>query len=120
MPRIGAPNPWRLIMLDANLKGQLKAYMANITQPIELVASLDDGAKSRELKTLLDEIAELSDKVTIAAGHDNVFYNNRVISSGRLADGRLISAQNVGLYIWDSYKSGSTRFCLRWRSNLRN
>ncbi|BAI97575.1 MULTISPECIES: alkyl hydroperoxide reductase subunit F [Sphingobium] len=57
-------------MLDANLKGQLKAYMANITQPIELVASLDDGAKSRELKTLLEEIAELSDKVSIATGSD--------------------------------------------------
>src|SRR3546814_1965538 len=57
-------------MLDANLKGQLKAEMANITQPIELVASLDDGAKSRELKTLLEEIAELSDKVSIAAGSD--------------------------------------------------
>ncbi|WP_150294885.1 alkyl hydroperoxide reductase subunit F [Sphingobium estronivorans] len=57
-------------MLDANLKGQLKAYMANITQPIELVASLDDGAKSRELKTLLDEIAELSDKVSVVSGSD--------------------------------------------------
>lgn len=57
-------------MLDANLKGQLKTYMANITQPIELVASLDEGAKSREMKTLLDEIAELSDKVTVVAGAD--------------------------------------------------
>ncbi|WP_375196199.1 alkyl hydroperoxide reductase subunit F [Sphingobium sp.] len=58
-------------MLDANLKGQLKAYMANITQPIELVASLDDGAKSRELEGLLTEIAELSDKVSLVlAGHD--------------------------------------------------
>lgn len=59
-------------MLDANLKGQLKAYMANITQPIELVASLDEGAKSRELEGLLTEIAELSDKVSlILAGHDD-------------------------------------------------
>ena len=57
-------------MLDANLKGQLKAYMANITQPIELVASLDEGAKSRELEDLLNEIAELSDKVTVASGDD--------------------------------------------------
>ncbi|WP_022683031.1 alkyl hydroperoxide reductase subunit F [Sphingobium bisphenolivorans] len=58
-------------MLDANLKGQLKAYMANITQPIELVASLDEGAKSRELEGLLNEIAELSDKVSLVlAGHD--------------------------------------------------
>ena len=57
-------------MLDANLKGQLKAYMANITQPIELVASLDEGAKSRELEGLLNEIAELSDKVTVTSGND--------------------------------------------------
>ncbi|SEQ53289.1 alkyl hydroperoxide reductase subunit F [Sphingobium sp. YR768] len=57
-------------MLDANLKGQLKAYMANITQPIELVASLDDGAKSREMNELLTEIAELSDKVSVVSGND--------------------------------------------------
>eukprot|EP01137_Pigoraptor_chileana_P032804 Opistho-2@22797 len=57
-------------MLDANLKGQLKAYMANITQPIELVASLDDGAKSREMGELLNEIAELSDKVSVVTGAD--------------------------------------------------
>lgn len=56
-------------MLDANLKGQLKTYMANITQPIELVASLDDGAKSREMRDLLGEIAELSDKVSVTAGN---------------------------------------------------
>ncbi len=57
-------------MLDANLKGQLKSYLANITQPIELVASLDEGAKSREMKELLDEIAELSDKVSVTSGAD--------------------------------------------------
>jgi len=57
-------------MLDANLKGQLKTYMANITQPIELVASLDEGAKSRELEGLLGEIAELSDKVSVVQGDD--------------------------------------------------
>ncbi|MFK4794351.1 alkyl hydroperoxide reductase subunit F [Sphingobium sp. ZW T5_29] len=57
-------------MLDANLKGQLKTYMANITQPIELVASLDEGAKSRELEGLLNEITELSDKVTVTSGDD--------------------------------------------------
>ena len=49
-----------LTMLDANLKTQLKAYLERLTQPIELVASLDDGAKSRELTELLKEIAALS------------------------------------------------------------
>jgi alkyl hydroperoxide reductase subunit F len=52
-------------MLDANLTQQLKAYLGNITQPIELVASLDDGAKSAELLGLLEEIAALSDKVAL-------------------------------------------------------
>ncbi len=52
-------------MLDANLKQQLKTYLGNITQPIELVASLDDGAKSAELLALLEEIAALSDKVAL-------------------------------------------------------
>jgi NADH-dependent peroxiredoxin subunit F len=50
-------------MLDANLKTQLKGYLANIKQPIELVASADDSPKSREMLALLDEIAALSPDV---------------------------------------------------------
>ena len=52
-------------MLDANLKTQLKAYLDKITRPIELVASLDDGAKSQELLALLNEIASLTPRVTV-------------------------------------------------------
>ncbi|AHE56462.1 alkyl hydroperoxide reductase subunit F [Sphingomonas sanxanigenens] len=52
-------------MLDANLKQQLKAYLGNITQPIELVASLDDSDKSREMLALLEDIAGLSEKVAV-------------------------------------------------------
>ena len=40
-------------MLDANLKGQLKAYLEKVTLPVELVASLDESAKSREMLDLL-------------------------------------------------------------------
>ena len=58
-------------MLDANLKQQLAAYLQNITQPIELVASLDDGAKSVEMNTLLEEIAALSDKVSVVRKDDD-------------------------------------------------
>lgn len=47
-------------MLDAGLKTQLKAYLENITQPIKLIASLDEGAKSIELRELLTAIASLS------------------------------------------------------------
>ena len=42
-------------MLDANLKAQLQSYLEQLTQPIELVASLDDSAKSRELLALLQD-----------------------------------------------------------------
>ena len=55
-------------MLDANLKAQLKSYLERVTQPIEIVASLDDGAKSREMLDLLREIASLSNLITL---HDD-------------------------------------------------
>ncbi|WP_425316735.1 alkyl hydroperoxide reductase subunit F [Stutzerimonas chloritidismutans] len=52
-------------MLDTNLKTQLKAYLEKVTQPFEIVASLDDGEKSREMLSLLQDIVELSDKITL-------------------------------------------------------
>ena len=52
-------------MLDATLKKQLQAYLEKVVQPIELVASLDDSPKSREMDELLNEIAALSDKITV-------------------------------------------------------
>ncbi|MDR3212954.1 MAG: alkyl hydroperoxide reductase subunit F [Azoarcus sp.] len=52
-------------MLDDNIKAQLQAYLGKIAQPIELVASLDDGEKSRELRELIHDIAALSDKVRV-------------------------------------------------------
>lgn len=58
-------------MLDQNLKTQLKGYLANIRQPIELVASTNDSAKSREMAELLDEIAALSDQVSVTTADDD-------------------------------------------------
>nr|WP_298684953.1 alkyl hydroperoxide reductase subunit F [uncultured Dongia sp.] len=52
-------------MLDANLTEQLKAYLERITQPVELVASLDDSDGAREMQELLEEIAALSDQITL-------------------------------------------------------
>ena len=51
-------------MLDANLKDQLAAYLGRITEPVELVASLDDRPESTQMRELLDTIADLSDKVS--------------------------------------------------------
>ncbi|MBS1145842.1 MAG: alkyl hydroperoxide reductase subunit [Proteobacteria bacterium] len=52
-------------MLDANIKAQLKTYMERLVAPIELVASLDDSAKSQEMRGLLEEIASVSDKISL-------------------------------------------------------
>lgn len=51
-------------MLDASIKAQLAAYLGRITQPVELVASLDDRPESAQMRELLDDIAGLSDKVS--------------------------------------------------------
>ncbi|MDX1466444.1 MAG: alkyl hydroperoxide reductase subunit F, partial [Halomonas sp.] len=52
-------------MLDDNLKSQLNAYLKKVTQPFEIVASLDDGDKSKELHGLLTDIVGLTDKITL-------------------------------------------------------
>jgi alkyl hydroperoxide reductase subunit F len=52
-------------MLDAQLKTQLQAYLERLRSPIELVASLDEGEASREMRELLDEIASLSMLITV-------------------------------------------------------
>ena len=57
-------------MLDLTIKTQLATYLEKLQQPIELVAALDDSAKAKEMRTLLHDIAELSDKVTIRENGD--------------------------------------------------
>ncbi|MES2820806.1 MAG: alkyl hydroperoxide reductase subunit F [Pseudomonadota bacterium] len=52
-------------MLDATLKTQLKAYLEKVTLPFEIVASLDDSDKSRELLGMLQDIVGLTDKITL-------------------------------------------------------
>ncbi|MCB6182869.1 alkyl hydroperoxide reductase subunit F [Leeia sp. TBRC 13508] len=59
-------------MLDNAIKQQLTAYMANLVFHVELVASLDDSAKSQEVRQLLDDIASISNKVSVRLdGTDN-------------------------------------------------
>jgi len=55
-------------MLDAAIKTQLAAYLEKLQQPIELVATLDNGDASdasRQMSELLADIAALSPKVTV-------------------------------------------------------
>jgi alkyl hydroperoxide reductase subunit F len=57
-------------MLDSTIKGQLKAYLEKLQRPIELVATTDASAKSQELLSLLDDIATLSDNVSVRKDGD--------------------------------------------------
>ena len=58
-------------MLDANLKNQLKTYLEKVTRPIEIIASVDNSPKSQELLALLNEIASLTERVTVIERRDD-------------------------------------------------
>jgi alkyl hydroperoxide reductase subunit F len=52
-------------MLDVGLKTQLKGYLDRLTQPVEIVASLDDSHGSLEMLELLEDIASSSPLVSL-------------------------------------------------------
>jgi alkyl hydroperoxide reductase subunit F len=57
-------------MLDANLKAQLSAYLERMTQPVEIVASLDDTQASADMQALLKDITDASPRVTVIETRD--------------------------------------------------
>ena len=58
-------------MLDANTQAQVQAYLERLQRPIELVASLDSGASSQEMRALLEDLGRASEKITLRFdGHD--------------------------------------------------
>jgi NADH-dependent peroxiredoxin subunit F len=52
-------------MLDSSLKAQLKEHLQRISRPVELVASIDDGDRSREMLELLHDIQSVCDRISI-------------------------------------------------------
>jgi NADH-dependent peroxiredoxin subunit F len=58
-------------VLDANIAAQLTTHLQKLQHPIELVASLDEGAKSTELLELLDEIASMSELISVERRDDD-------------------------------------------------
>ena len=58
-------------MLDENLKSQIKAYLQKLTQKVEIVASVDEGAKSQEMLALLRDIAEQSEQLSLIERRDD-------------------------------------------------
>ena len=58
-------------MLDAGTKAQLKSYLDRITQPVEIVASLDDSKASTDLQSLLKDVADSSPLVKVIESRDD-------------------------------------------------
>ncbi|MDH6595088.1 alkyl hydroperoxide reductase subunit F [Variovorax sp. TBS-050B] len=58
-------------MLDAATKAQLKSYLERATQPIEIVASLDDSKASGEMLSLLKDVEECSPLVKLTESRDD-------------------------------------------------
>jgi len=53
------------MMLDLNLQQQLKGYFERLVNPIELSLSADDSTSSQKMRSLLGEVAELSNKISV-------------------------------------------------------
>ncbi|MEO8024130.1 alkyl hydroperoxide reductase subunit F [Polaromonas sp.] len=58
-------------MLDEATKAQLKTYLERATQPIEIVASLDDSEASGEVHSLLKDVADSSSLVKLTESRDD-------------------------------------------------
>lgn len=58
-------------MLDDTLKTQLQTYLGMLRQPIRLIASLDSSDNAAKMRELLQEIAALSDKVSLDESGDD-------------------------------------------------
>jgi alkyl hydroperoxide reductase subunit F len=52
-------------MLTPELKSQLAGYLERISAPVELVASLDEGAAAQEMRDLLESLVQLSPRVSL-------------------------------------------------------
>jgi alkyl hydroperoxide reductase subunit F len=59
-------------MLDATMKQQLGTYLNNLRNPIELLVSVNDSPKSKELEELANEIAALNNKISVSTTTDKI------------------------------------------------
>ena len=67
-------------MLDISAKAQLKSYLERATQPIEIVASLNDSKASTDLHSLLRDITDSSSLVKVTESRAD---NNRSLRFSR-------------------------------------
>jgi alkyl hydroperoxide reductase subunit F len=56
--------------LDLAIKNQLQEYMTRLVNPIKLVAYVDENSSSKEMIEMLEEVASLSEKITLSKEAD--------------------------------------------------
>lgn len=56
--------------LDNDIKTQLQTYLQMLREPIVIAASLDDSNNAKEMHALIEEIAAMSDKITLVHEED--------------------------------------------------
>jgi NADH-dependent peroxiredoxin subunit F len=76
-------------MLDSNLKTQMKGYLERISQPVTLVASVDDSEKSREMLELLTDIESVSELIKVDVRRDDALMKPSFALSAGGADPRV-------------------------------
>ena len=89
-------------MLDDDLKTQLGAYLERLQRPVVLVASVDEGDKSRELLALLEDIRALSGKVSVEVRRDD---GQRTPSFAITSPGQDIDLRFAGLPMGHEFTS---------------
>lgn len=57
-------------MIDDTIRRQLQGYMERLAAPVELLASLDDSPRSRELEQLLEQVAATSSSISVLRDGD--------------------------------------------------
>ncbi|KQQ83002.1 alkyl hydroperoxide reductase subunit F [Xanthomonas sp. Leaf131] len=89
-------------MLDANLKTQLTAYLERVTRSIQINASIDESAGSRDMLDLLEDLVLLSDKISLDIHRDD---NQRKPSFALTTPGQDISLRFAGLPMGHEFTS---------------
>jgi len=89
-------------MLDHDLKTQLKAYLERLQRPVAILASVDDGEKSKEMLELLEDIRRQSDRITVEVRRDD---GERTPSFALTSPGHDIEVRFAGLPMGHEFTS---------------
>lgn len=89
-------------MLDDALKSQLKGYLEKVVRPIEIRAAVDASAKSVEMVSLLTDITNLSDKITLVEEQNSP---DRTPSFALTTPGKEISLRFAGIPLGHEFTS---------------